>query len=112
MPGSIEHHSTIVIGSGFGGAVAASTLTEAGESVLLLERGPWRDTDPVRKAGIPHRRPLPAGRHLWRVNGRETTLQCFTRVAALCYQRGAHGFLALSQKSANKNTFAMVQEMP
>ena len=45
MPGSIEHHSTIVIGSGFGGAVAASTLTEAGESVLLLERGPWRDTD-------------------------------------------------------------------
>ena len=65
MPGSIEHHSTIVIGSGFGGAVAASTLTEAGESVLLLERGPWRDTDPVRKAGIPHRRPLPAGRHLW-----------------------------------------------
>ena len=49
----------IVIGSGFGGSVAAFRLVEAGCSVLLLERGPWRDTLPVREAGIADTRPLP-----------------------------------------------------
>ena len=49
----------IVIGSGFGGAVAAARLVEAGASVLLLERGPWRDTLPVRAAGIAAASPLP-----------------------------------------------------
>lgn len=63
MKGSLQRYSTIVIGSGFGGAVAASTLVEAGEQVLLIERGPWRDTDVVREAGIARRASLPAG---WR----------------------------------------------
>ena len=49
----------IVIGSGFGGSVAAARLVDAGMSVLLLERGPWRDTLPVREAGITNTRPLP-----------------------------------------------------
>ncbi len=49
----------IVIGSGFGGSVAAARLVDAGMSVLLLERGPWRETVPVREAGITDTRPLP-----------------------------------------------------
>jgi cholesterol oxidase len=35
----VEHWDAIVVGSGFGGAVVAYRLAEAGRSVLLLERG-------------------------------------------------------------------------
>ena len=51
----------IVIGSGFGGSVCAARLAEAGFTVTLLERGPWRDTVPVRSIGIDKRSPLPRG---------------------------------------------------
>ena len=34
-----EHFDCIIVGSGFGGAVSAYRLAEAGRSVLLLERG-------------------------------------------------------------------------
>ena len=54
-----EHHDVIVIGSGFGGAVVATRLVEAGARVTLLERGPWRDTAPVRAAGVADPSPLP-----------------------------------------------------
>lgn len=53
----------LIIGSGFGGAIPAYELARAGLKVCLLERGPWRDTPPVRAAGIGRRAPLPQGRH-------------------------------------------------
>ena len=42
----------IVIGSGFAGAVAAARFAEQGLQVLVLERGPWRETPAVKAAGI------------------------------------------------------------
>ena len=51
----------VVIGSGFGGSVSAARLAEAGLAVTLLERGPWRDTVPVRSMGIAKRSALPRG---------------------------------------------------
>jgi cholesterol oxidase len=55
---------TVVIGSGFAGSVVAAKLTDAGQQVTMLERGPWRDTDAVRKQGITETAPLPQNRHL------------------------------------------------
>lgn len=52
----------IIIGSGFGGAFSADKLVDAGFRVAMVERGPWRDTEPVRAAGIAERSPLPHGR--------------------------------------------------
>ena len=68
-------HEVLIIGSGFGGSIAAARLAEAGADVTLLERGPWRDTLPVQSMGIPNRIPYPTGgrlltRGLKRINGR------------------------------------------
>ena len=49
----------IIIGSGFAGSVAAARLVDAGISVRVLERGPWRDTRPVSAAGIKDTVPFP-----------------------------------------------------
>lgn len=54
----------IIIGSGFGGSFTADHLVEAGLRVAVVERGPWRDTQPVRAAGIQDRTPLPHKRHM------------------------------------------------
>ena len=54
----------VVIGSGFGGSVAAARIAEAGARVILLERGPWWDTVPTRSMNIECRTPLPRG---WRL---------------------------------------------
>lgn len=56
---TVNHPDVIIIGSGFGGSVMASRLADAGKSVIVLERGPWRDTTAVRSAGIKDRKPLP-----------------------------------------------------
>ena len=51
----------IIIGSGFGGSISANRLALAGLKVLVLERGPWRDSLPVRSMGIERRAPFPYG---------------------------------------------------
>lgn len=51
----------VVIGSGFGGSVVANRLALAGRRLLVLERGPWRDSLPVRSMGIERRSPFPYG---------------------------------------------------
>ena len=51
----------VVIGSGFGGSISANRLAVAGLKVLVLERGPWRDSLPVRSMGIEERAPFPYG---------------------------------------------------
>lgn len=68
-------HEVLIVGSGFAGSVAAARMAEAGADVTLLERGPWRDTLPVRSMGIPNRIPYPAHgrlltRGIKRINGR------------------------------------------
>src|SRR5881409_3653217 len=37
----------LVVGSGAGGAVTASTLARAGRAVTILEEGPWVDPDAI-----------------------------------------------------------------
>jgi cholesterol oxidase len=58
---SISEADVVVIGSGFGGSISANRLALAGLKVLLLERGPWRDSLPVRSMGIERRAPFPYG---------------------------------------------------
>ncbi|MFZ1866614.1 MAG: GMC oxidoreductase [Polyangiales bacterium] len=51
----------IIIGSGFGGSMAAHRLSQSGKKIIVLERGPWRDSEPVRSHGVDERAPFPYG---------------------------------------------------
>jgi cholesterol oxidase len=54
-------YDVAIIGSGFGGSISANRLSVSGLNVLVLERGPWRDSLPVRALGIAERSPFPYG---------------------------------------------------
>lgn len=82
-------YDVVVVGSGFGGSVAASTLTNGGARVLLLERGPWRDTKPVRDAGIEGRKPLPYERHFY-THALNRFATPFTRATGWRYNRNGY----------------------
>ncbi|WP_244941095.1 GMC oxidoreductase [Gordonia paraffinivorans] len=59
-----SHHPAIVVGSGFGGAVAADRLTAAGVRTLLLERG--RDwMTPSNRSVAPHGYDLASPGWVW-----------------------------------------------
>ena len=44
---STRMYDTVIIGSGFGGAAAARVLIDAGEQVLMVERGDWVERGPA-----------------------------------------------------------------
>jgi cholesterol oxidase len=55
----------VVIGSGFAGCMAAHRLSQRGKRIVVLERGPWRDSVPVESHGIDSRAPFPYGIHFY-----------------------------------------------
>lgn len=78
----------VVIGSGFAGSAAANQLVRAGVPVVMLERGPWRDTVPVRSMGIADPTPFPRDRGMWRSTLRSVHHRWLGRKGLLLNPRG------------------------
>ncbi|WP_054813441.1 GMC oxidoreductase [Nocardia arizonensis] len=87
LPDPPDHTPAIVIGSGFGGAISALRLAEAGVEVTVLERGsrwprdPWRDIFCSEGA--------PDGRGVWH---RDSFSDIFTSVAGVPVPLGVDDF--------------------
>lgn len=65
IPDAPPHTPVVIIGSGFGGAVAAHRLTQAGVEVTMLERGSrWPNFHPTRQFFSNDM--VPDGRAFWR----------------------------------------------
>lgn len=58
---SVRTVDAVIIGSGFGGSMSAHRLARLGKKVVLLERGPWRDSEFVESHGVERRAPFPYG---------------------------------------------------
>src|ERR687887_2773952 len=74
--GWVMDYEAIVIGSGFGGTVAATKLAAAGKRVLILERGGWWVSPislPPKKPAKPGDPPPPTQRQ-WLENDRKKQL--------------------------------------
>ncbi len=63
IPPASEHRNAIIIGSGFGGSVAAFRLAKAGIPVTLFEKGKRWDAKPNAKVFSPYL--YPDGRSTW-----------------------------------------------
>ena len=77
LPDPPEHTTAIVVGSGFGGAVSALRLAEAGVETTVLERGSRWPNDPWREIFTGD--DLPDGRGFWH----RTSFTGVTRVPVL-----------------------------
>ena len=77
----------VIIGSGFGGSIAAHRLSESGKKIIVLERGPWRDSEPVESHGVDDRAPFPYGFHFYTHGFR-----------ALHFERGPKNGITLNKK--------------
>ena len=51
LPGAPDEFDAVVVGSGFGGCMAALELVDAGLRVLMLERGGWVERGPASWSG-------------------------------------------------------------
>ena len=51
VPSTAEAYDAVVVGSGFGGCMAALELVDAGLRVLMLERGGWVERGPSNWSG-------------------------------------------------------------
>lgn len=85
---SLNKSEVLIVGSGFGGSISAARLVNAGFEVTLLERGPWRDTVPVRSMGISNRSPLPQGARLITHGFRSVRMPMFRKKPLLINSKG------------------------
>ncbi|KZF09380.1 cholesterol oxidase [Rhodococcus sp. EPR-157] len=67
VPSAPDHSDAIVVGSGFGAAITARRLADAGVSVTIVERGSRWPSDPFRQ--IFANDFMPDGRAFWRSPG-------------------------------------------